>query len=99
MNKLKLALTVLSIATIVWGIVFYTDFQAAHELLEEHSIGGTIVGDLLFYFAGWNSGKYIVLSGVLLAVAWVAFIETTIFREILVSFVVAVRRAFRNKEE
>jgi len=99
MNKLKIVSTVLFIATIVWGIVFYIDFQEAHKFLEEHSTGGTIVGDLLFYFAGWNSGKYIVLSGVSLAVAWVAFIETTIFREILSSFVADVRRAFRNKEE
>lgn len=99
MNKFKLVVTTLSIVTIIWGIGFYTDFQKAHKFLEEHSTGGTVIGDLLFYFTGWNSGKYIVLIGVLLSVAWGVFIETTIFREILSSFVVAIRRAFRNNEK
>jgi len=101
MNKFKLAFAVLSIASIAWGIVFIVDFLECAKYIEERSTDGSILGNLifypLFYLGAWSSGRYVVLSGALLAVAWVAFIKTTILGEILSAFVDAVRRAFQNK--
>jgi hypothetical protein len=97
MNKLKLALTVLSIATIVWGIIFYADFQNHYELLQKFTGDSNMIWLLMGYFCGFISGEGIFLSGVLLLITWVIFIDTTL-GESICAFVTEIKRSFQNKK-
>lgn len=88
----------LSIATIVWGTIFYADFQGHYDILEKFTGDGNLIWLLMAYFEGCTSGQGIFLSGALLLIAWIIFIDTTALGEIIRTFVTEIKRTLQNKK-
>ena len=77
-SKFKLALIVLLIATIVWGIAFYhtvQEYRKYREWLESDELWEIIEKySLREPWWMWNGMRYICVTGMFLLLAWVSFI-------------------------
>lgn len=69
MSKFRCAFVVLTIATIVWGIMFYITLQQYHAYVE-----WSTPGVLLEPYWSWNGGGYVAFAGALLLCAWMILI-------------------------
>jgi hypothetical protein len=78
---LKLAFTVLSIATVVWGIVFSYTLQEYRKYVEVWNQSESNEWGLPKTFQAWNGGVYVTITGELLLCAWAILIGGYLLRK------------------
>lgn len=79
-NRFRLAFVMLTVATIVWGIMFYYILQEYHKYVEGLSELERMWG-LWDSWWCWNNMPYVIIAGIGLFCTWVLLIASYLSSE------------------
>lgn len=90
-NRYRVLVVMLLVATILWGIVFYQSSQEYHDYTKDYweqcwiEMQRALEEDGLYIDFGlppsywdWNGGRYVLISGYVLLCAWIIVTPTVI---------------------